>query len=559
MTVFPFSPEILVRLLVDYSEGAEDHIASKRQSSFLQEYLQELKAATVVCEPGYIDRDFLRDFSAYYVTCFYNYARTTTRLHFFSASFDQSALVSLLSGTEGQELSAEELQDHYLGFVVVRPLPETVIGRTCLRTYPTEEGRRTFPVLQQYPVNLFGIPLSVLSLAFQEQDRVAAACATSALWSSFQATGRYFHHPIPSPTEITRSAAVSLPDQEVPNTRAFPNAGLSATQMANAILAVGLEPQVLGASNAHLVKSTLYAYLKGHIAPVLGVSLYNHIVGETSQKSHGRHAVAVTGYSMRGGEVEPYGYNKFLLRSSRLTNLYVHDDQLGPFARMRFVDLPTIGFDGASSEACILLTNWPADHDIVGLARIMVLPLYNKIRIPFHIVHDAIMEVDALLNLFRQKFFPESLQLEWDIYLTTGSEFKTDVLKTKSTHTSGNAVELLTAGLPRFVWRASAYQAEELVMDLLLDATGVIQSNLMLFAKVSLAEIKASIIAIANGIAGKHIPGPSQQAMYIIRTIANPSAGGGGELHQSSNCLIKLAQCARRWHVEVSKVGFVRI
>ena len=32
-------------------------------------------------------------------------------------------------------MSTETLQKNYLGFIVVKPLPSTVVGRTCLKTY----------------------------------------------------------------------------------------------------------------------------------------------------------------------------------------------------------------------------------------------------------------------------------------------------------------------------------------------------------------------------------------------------------------------------------------
>src|SRR5262249_17736969 len=98
------------------------------------------------------------------------------------------------------------------------PLPRTIVGRTCLKTYP-HDSRRDFPITRDYEANLFGMPLRVESLAFQEQDSVAAACATSALWSAFHGTGKQFQHPIPSPVEISKAATAHLPL----DTRTFPN------------------------------------------------------------------------------------------------------------------------------------------------------------------------------------------------------------------------------------------------------------------------------------------------------------------------------------------------
>ena len=40
---------------------------------------------------------------------------------------------------------------------------------------------------REYKVSLFGIDLAINTIAFQEQDRVVSACATSALWSMYHA------------------------------------------------------------------------------------------------------------------------------------------------------------------------------------------------------------------------------------------------------------------------------------------------------------------------------------------------------------------------------------
>ncbi len=76
-----------------------------------------------------------------------------------------------LLGRAGGSLRQKDLQDGYLGFIVVKPLPRTIIGRTCLKTYDSKGGTRHFPIVRRYPVHLFGIPLRVETLAFQEQDQ----------------------------------------------------------------------------------------------------------------------------------------------------------------------------------------------------------------------------------------------------------------------------------------------------------------------------------------------------------------------------------------------------
>src|SRR5882724_6416489 len=205
LTVVPYSIASLKRFLARKTKLRV--VQAKLHSLYFENYFKRVGAKTIVIEQEYIDRDFLEDFAGYYVRCFPDYERKGSRLHFFDFSFSQNQFLSVLDG--GNRQLVQKLQKGYLGFIVVKPLPETIIGRTCLATYP-EEQNRSFPITRVYDANICGIPLTVKSLAYQKQDRVAAACATSALWSVFHGTGKLYHHHIPSPVEITQAANASV-------------------------------------------------------------------------------------------------------------------------------------------------------------------------------------------------------------------------------------------------------------------------------------------------------------------------------------------------------------
>lgn len=196
-----FDEATLVRLLSkashwrDGDPATNPFIPGKQQVAFLKRYLPRIGVTTLVEEPDYVDRDFLEDFAAYHVRSFTQYRSRCTRLHFFAGGATEEGIRAAMLDAA----AAEPLREGYRGFVVVRPLPDTIIGRTCLATYPQKAGvERVYPTLYTQEVNLFGIDLAVETVAFQEQDRDVAACATSALWSVLQKTGRQFQHLIPS-------------------------------------------------------------------------------------------------------------------------------------------------------------------------------------------------------------------------------------------------------------------------------------------------------------------------------------------------------------------------
>lgn len=484
--VIPYGVEALTQCFVDNSNAPAAMVREKTHHRYFSEYFTVLNAKTILSEESYVDHDYLEDYAAYYVRCFEPYKRSTTRLHFFSLEFTEQQFRECLTNPSA-ELNQNVLQDNYIGFIVVKPLPKTVIGRTCLKVYPDDTGRREFPILREFTVNLFGLSLKIDSLAYQEQDTVVAACATSALWSCFQGTGKLFQHAIPSPVEITKAATRHVPENLPANSaRPLPNSGLTATQMALAVRDVGLDPYLVGTPSSYVLNSTLYAYLRCRIPSILTFHLVDVVDGNDNVM--GAHAVAVTGYSLGKPQPEPFGQSGFLLRASRIDKIYAHDDQVGPFARMEHAQSSSRGY---------LATSWSGQGSVEALPIFLLLPLYHKIRIPFETIHDAILVLDSVLEDARQHGYHDLIRPEWDIYLTTVSEFKVDVLSSMRPELGALAEEALTVALPRFLWRATAKCGEDHHLDLLFDATGIAQQKLLIYA----VEVRPTIPALIAGLA----------------------------------------------------------
>ena len=323
--VVPYDLAALCGLVAEASNDRAETFQESVHAEFFKSYFEELGAKTILVEGDYTDRDYLEDYAAYYSRCFHPFPRTCRRLHFLSTTLSEAEYGRILSGDDALR---DRVEKHYLGFVVVRPIPGYAIGRTCLRTYREHgpDGVRAFPVTRDYEANLQGLRLSLQSLAFQQQDRVVAACATAALWSAFHGTGVVFHHRIPSPVDITRNATAHISDE----TRAIPSSGLSPAQMADAIRACGLEPVMLRTADITVLKGAARAYLLGRI-PVL---MIGGIYDENEPKDEKAvHAVTICGFCSKDAEQQE---GQIRLESDRISKFYVHDDGVGPFARMLF-------------------------------------------------------------------------------------------------------------------------------------------------------------------------------------------------------------------------------
>lgn len=459
-TVQAYSVQVLLDLL---AHGCDrDTVKSKSHFDYFEKYFQTLAAKTVVVEDAYVDHDYLDDFAAFYVRCFSKYERFTRRLHFFTVEFGQDAFDNCLKGTNAD--LEQLLANNYLGFVVVKPLPRTIIGRTCLATYPSDDGRRNYPITQRYTSNLCGIELSVQTLAFQEQDSVVSACATSALWSAFQGTGKLFHHRIPSPAEITKCASDHISDSN--ELRRMPNGGLTAAQMAHSVRAVGLEPYLLAAENQAVIKNTVYAYLSAGIPLILLFELHNDVPGAPcSNTILGMHAVAITGFSL-GGALQPHLSSPVQYKASRIDKFYAHDDQVGPFTRMElradgYIDSP---WGGAANK-------------VIAKQRLLLIPLNEKIRLSHLSVFSAVQEIGSALDRIMRSISSASPTvfsgLEWDVRLVTANSYKKEIFS--SSHEDRD--QILRKHFPRYLWCARVLGNDRALLDIIFDATDIEQSG----------------------------------------------------------------------------------
>ncbi len=433
------------------------------------EYFNNLSCKTILIEEEYIDRDFLEDFALYYVRCFKDYKRKCRRLHFFSADFDTKDFVKHLKSSDSE--FEKKLKSNYIGFTVLKRLPQTIIGRTCLVSYP-EEGGRFFTILENYSANLFGIDLKVRSLAFQEQDSVVAACATSALWSAFHKTGKMFQHSIPSPAIITKQAS-ELTSHGMGEKRDFPNHGLTVEQMAYAVKKNSLEPLLFSTDDIFSIKANIFAYLNNSIPIILIFELYNSL----DKSEIGLHAVTITGYKMESVIFDLHTNPVTIMKSNFISKIYVHDDQIGPFARMEFTDKVR---DEEGKKSPLLTTSWKDNKgnrgNVFAIPRALLIPVYHKIRIPLQFVYQS--KVSRFMDFISliKNFINDDSKILWSITLETTNSYKQKVTKFTGLGTSSR-VAILTKSLPHYIWIVSCSDGSTPFFDLVFDATDLEQAD----------------------------------------------------------------------------------
>lgn len=450
---------------------------SSRQIDSIFEYLQgaSIQVRTMVVERDYVDADYLDDFASFYAYCFPPYARHCKRLHFFRESFTADEIDAILAGNSEEALS--KLKHSYAGFIVARPLPEAIIGRTVLRRKRrSDDGVQFYPITRRYTPNFFGIKLSVRGLAFEEQDTTVAACATVALWSAFHKTQQLYSTPLPRPAAITRAANVVRS-----HWRAFPSShGLDPVQMSEAIRAVGLEAEHFRVGPKVPFASLVYAYLAAEIPVVL-----SGYVERT--KGLGFHAVTVTGYSWSKGAIQFPEKATNLVRSrpgQHIDRLFVHDDNVGPFTELLIRPLSELNDPDRPRdvEPPVILqsTAKPGpgyDAPAAFVPTAITVPTLSEMRVTWKDIHPWLLRLQVFLWYFRKFFRQHGIhvgKLQWDIRISRGNAFKRFLRKEHISNS--DARQVITESLPRYLWRATMYNDEDAVLELIADATDTARS-----------------------------------------------------------------------------------
>lgn len=364
-----------------------------------------------------------------------------------------------------------------LGLYCGEPLPDAVIGPTLLRTYENINGFERFYCARKYHLNIFGKKLEIQSLAFQEQDTIVSACATTAIWSAFHKTVKLFQTPVPNPSEITKSAG----NLYFNSGRSFPNHGLDLYQIGKAIegnyLVSELRNNETQLQKLYWLKCFIYSYLKMGIPVLLGIEIENV----------GLHLITLTGY--REPVNIPTVDGDIAILASETEKFYAHDDQMGPFSKLEF-----------SGDANFpILTAWPIKNNFnnrrKAKVKSVIAPVHPKIRISYE---DILTKIKLANVLFKN--IVSGHQLYWDIFLDFSNEYKIAV-RNSSNIPKEFKKNMLVSILPKHIWIARAYVNKQPVLELIFDSTDIARGFFCLalnFYNESRASDFAKILELNN-------------------------------------------------------------
>ncbi|MDD2539489.1 MAG: C39 family peptidase [Desulfuromonadaceae bacterium] len=460
-------------------------IFKKTQLVYLFHYLKDLGAKSVLLEREYIDKDYLEDYSRYYVKCFNNGGHKCARLHFFNSKIDHTTLDKALKTSPSSE-ECMSIVESYLGFIVIKPLSQTFIGKTCLKQYSSlgvnEPGNKF--LFKRYDVNLFGIKLNIDTVAFQEQDTVVSACATTAIWTALHGSQEKSVRQIPACSEITTNAINHIDG----SSNRFPNDGLTNKQILRALDAEGLKyhNESLNEVSAKRLFDTVKYHIDSNIPLILGVVIRKQ--GEES----GGHAVTILGYA------EKDVHNV----------LYVHDDRLGPFAKAVITEV------GKKCELTLQRKddngNWEEPHEFL-MPQTLIVPTHKKVRISYELPRNTCQLLLTECKKWHLKTDTQISKEELDKYYSFNlklcgiSELKNTIFESDVSLANCDIeiaqlkkAQLLTHSFARFQWVASFQVNGIPAFKILFDATDIPQGNAVSWLYIENGESSKFPLSIIN-------------------------------------------------------------
>ena len=462
---------------VEERSGAP-HPPPNRQTDYLAHYLDCLGAKTILIEQHYIDRHFIEEVGLYYSKCLTPYPNSCARIHAFAEEFDDAALDSHIAASISGDSAIlhDVLQPSYLGYVTVRPLPSVPIGRTVLRHLGPSPGRQ-FPVSVTYTAHLLGTALQISGLAFQQQDRAVAACATTAIWSALQRVCRHDGGRAPTPSAVTQAAVKHF----LPEGRAFPSTGLTIEQICEALRGFEFPPAIFRVGNSpEQFLFLLNVYVKSGVPVILAL-----VDGDLG------HAVTVVGYKADHAKI-PSKFNGLDLRLINLgyDKIYIHDDRLGPYARATFRRRKN---PKGRETPLDLVIDWPQGQEVQNVM-LGVPPLYPKLRSSA----QELLEGAALLLPLIQQLAPKDLEIE-ALFQRSG-EYLTSLFDSNVDPTRATRL-MRSVSLSRYVGLIRIHANNVPVMDMILDTTDTIRRSTYAEHLLGIVAYDPSLHAVTDWLA----------------------------------------------------------
>lgn len=406
----------------------------------IQQTLLELKHDLYVyTEHPYVDKVYRDSYYKYFASKRDEFSRDTIRLSFFKSKIEDIDF--------RDENRQTDLQEKYLGFIVIRPTFPNVIGRSVLSPEALNRiNLLTCKVHYQTTVN--SVKLSVYGFPHSSQDTETITCAETTVWGLLEYFGsKYPEYKPMLPTQINEMLG------KFSTERLMPSNGLTAGQIAYALKEVGFGVKIYSRKAYDIeFEKIVRVYVESGI-PIVGLLQNNLGIG---------HALNIIGRQ----EISQDAINNLSPSKTIGTNVKVYefeqldidycyvDDNYPPYQTTK-LSTPASYYSNQQWTGCHITS--------------IIVPLYPKIYLEAGEAKKIAFTVIEQLNLIANK------DILIKTFLASSRSFKNS-LALNSTLEADAKELLLATVMPKFVWVMEISDKNQIINNLvsgmvIMDAT----------------------------------------------------------------------------------------
>lgn len=404
----------------------------------------------VLIETRYVDKDYRSTYYHFYAKKGHHYSSLCARLHFFDStvSFDPKGLV--LKCEDGR------LEDHYFGYMVLRPTGIGTIGRSVVSPdVRTGIGSGAPIIAASHKVHILGHKIAVAGFPSMDQHIDISVCAHAACWSILRHySERFSSHREYLTHDITKMAQQFDPGGLVPSK------GLEISSAERVFQAAGTYPYLVA-------KRDIEIYDDQEVSegpPIVDRSFARQLIAYLESgfplfaAMHDRgHAISLVGCEW--APTPAWGDPGLRYAWDAVQKLITVDDNYLPY-----LPIPIVS-DGKAKYSC-------ADIDS------FIVPLPEKVFYPADAVDrlaPTIFKFDSVVKL------PAESESVIRYFITTGSAFR-NFVRERSSEFDPKLIEVvMTLPFAQFVWIVEIATREQW-------ATGQISARAVLDATASLRD-----------------------------------------------------------------------
>lgn len=343
---------------------------STKLAKQIEEHLKHIpECEAILIEYPYVDKVYRNSYYRYYASKNNGAYRDCFRLSFLNKEIEPENL----SGKNAMDV----LQKVYLGYMVLRPTPISIVGRSAIS--PVATRNKLSLCLAPISSTTGGVKVNITAFPHSSQDSETISCAETTIWSLMEYySSKYPDYRPVLPADILKVLS-SLTSE-----RQLPSVGLNISQIAFALKTFGFGPRIYSAAaDRHNFGAIVSTYIESGI-PVIAAL-------ENEDKSIG-HANLIIGRStftvaqiqdLKKSSVSDYDTNSELDKMGfeyfdfhKIDREYVFNDDNFPAYQLANFDHPCRHYDRTDWDTCTITT--------------IATPLYHKMYLEASIARKYI-------------------------------------------------------------------------------------------------------------------------------------------------------------------------